>query len=501
MGSKIKSEPKSSSIDTITTAFHKMSYGPALEDTAVAKAWLDDHKRKFGHFIANEWVIPEGRKTYATKNPCDGAILAETIQGDKEDVDSAVSAANDAFASWSKLPCHIRARHLYSIARHVQKHSRLISVVESLDNGKTIRESRDCDIPLVVRHLYYHAGWAQIMDTEMQEWKPLGVVGAIVPWNFPLMLLAWKVCPALAMGNTVVLKPATTTRLTALLFAEICAEAGLPPGVFNVVTGSGAMGSMIASHPKVNKVGFTGSTEVGKILRKLTAGTGKKISLELGGKSPVIVYDTADLDSAVEGVVDAIWFNQGQVCSAGSRLFVQESVWESFLSKLKARMEKLRMGASMDKTCDVGAVIDEAQKASIEEFVQAARKEGAEVYQISAPSGCYYPPTLITGIGTVSKCFVEEIFGPVLVAMPFRTAKEAISLANNSIYGLGASVFTEKLTLAVETAKLLKAGAVWINGHNLFDAAAGFGGYKQSGYGRDGGKEGLYEYVSPKWQS
>lgn len=495
-----KLEVKSKTNDTVSKIFETMEYGPAGEDDKIAQAWLDDHNRKFGHFINNVWEHPEDRKSYVSKDPCKGTVLASTVQGTKEDVDQAVSAAKTAYKSWSALSGHARARYLYSVARHVQKHSRLIAVVESLDNGKTIRETRDCDVPLVARHLYYHAGWAQLMDTEMKGWKSIGVVGAIVPWNFPLMLLAWKVCPALAMGNTVVLKPATYTRLSALLFAEICAEAGLPPGVFNVVTGGGAMGSILATHIDVDKVGFTGSTEVGQILRQATAGTGKKLSLELGGKSPVVVFDSADLDSAVEGVVDAIWFNQGQVCSAGSRLLVQEPVFDKFIEKLKQRMKTLRIGSSLDKTLDMGAIIDPSQQKFVAEYVEDARKEGAEVFQVDVPSGCFYPPTLITGVGSTSRTVVEEIFGPVLVAMPFRTAKEAIALANNTIYGLGGSVFSEHITLAIETAKMIKAGAVWINCHNMFDAAAGFGGFKQSGYGRDGGKEGLFEYVKPSWQ-
>ncbi|KAK3865452.1 hypothetical protein Pcinc_028942 [Petrolisthes cinctipes] len=468
---------------TISQIFNTMEYGPAPEDDKVA-----------------QWVLPDDRKTYETSDPCKDRVLASTIQGTQQDVDQAVGAAREAYVSWSKLSGHARARHLYSIARHIQKHSRLLAVVEALDNGKTVRETRDCDIPLVARHLYYHAGWAQLKDTHMQGWKAIGVVGAIVPWNFPVMLLAWKVCPALAMGNTVVLKPATSTRLSALLFAEICAEAGLPAGVFNVVTGGGAMGTQLATHQDVDKVAFTGSTEVGQILRRATAGTGKKLSLELGGKSPVVVFESADLDSAVEGVVDAIWFNQGQVCSAGSRLLVQESVFSRFIDKLKHRMSSLRLGSSMDKTADMGAVIDDGQRKAIAQYVDEARRHGAQIHQVEAPPGCYYPPTLITGVSTTSRCVIEEIFGPVLVAMSFRTAKEAIALANNSIYGLGASVFTEKMTLGIEVARMIKAGAVWINCHNMFDAAAGFGGYKQSGYGRDGGKEGLYEYIKPSWE-
>jgi len=477
-----------------------MEYGPAPESDKIAQNWLDDHNRKFGLFINNEWVHPEGRKTYETKSPATGAVLSATTQGNSEDVDKAVNAAREAHNKWSKLSGNERAKHLYSIARHVQKHARLVAVVEALDNGKSIRETRDADTAVVVRHLYHHAGWADLMGDEMAGWSSVGVIGAIVPWNFPLMLLVWKVAPALAMGNTVVLKPATYTRLSALLFAEICAEAGLPPGVFNVVTGGGAMGQVLAEHPDVDKVAFTGSTEIGKILRQATAGSGKKISLELGGKSPVIVYDSADLDSTVESVVDAIWFNQGQVCSAGSKLLVQTTVFDKFISKLKTRLGHFRIGHSLDKAVDMAAIVDESQRKSIAEFVDEARDEGADVFQTECPEGCFYPPTLITGVNTASRVVMEEIFGPVLVALPFRTAKEAIAIANNTLYGLGASVHSEQLPLALETAKHIQAGAVWINCHNMFDAAAGFGGYKQSGFGRDGGKEGLFEYVKPAWQ-
>jgi len=480
--------------------FASMEYGPAPESDKIAQNWLDDHNRQFGLFINNDWVHPEGRKIYETKSPATGAVLSGTTQGNAEDVDKAVGAARVAHNTWSKLSGHERARHLYSIARHVQKHSRLVAVVEALDNGKSIRETRDADTAVIIRHLYHHAGWADLMGEEMAGWSSVGVIGAIVPWNFPLMLLVWKVAPALAMGNTVVLKPATYTRLSALLFAEICAEAGLPAGVFNVVTGGGAMGQVLAEHPDVDKVAFTGSTEIGKILRQATAGTGKKISLELGGKSPVIVYDSADLDSATESVVDAIWFNQGQVCSAGSKLLVQTTVFDKFINKLKTRLGHFRIGHSLDKTIDMAAIVDESQRKSVADFVEEARDEGADVFQTECPPGCFYPPTLITGVNTASRVVMEEIFGPVLVALPFRTAKEAIAIANNTLYGLGASVHSEQLPLALETAKHIQAGAVWINCHNLFDAAAGFGGYKQSGFGRDGGKEGLFEYVKPAWQ-
>uniref|UniRef100_H2Z2I3 Aldehyde dehydrogenase domain-containing protein n=1 Tax=Ciona savignyi TaxID=51511 RepID=H2Z2I3_CIOSA len=475
--------------------FESMEYGPAPES---ADKWLAQHGNSLGHFINGEWVKPENRKTYSTCSPATGEVLADTIQVSEEDVNKAVSCAREAF-KWSELPAHTRARHLYAVARNVQKHHRLIAVIEALDNGKSIRETRDCDIPLVARHFYHHAGWAQLADTEMKDWKPVGVVGAIVPWNFPLMLLTWKVCPALAMGNTVVLKPATFTRLSALLLAEICHEAGLPPGVFNVVTGNGAFGSKLAIHPDVDKVAFTGSTPVGQTLRRLTAGSGKKLSLELGGKSPVIVMDTADLDSAVEGIVDAVYFNQGQVCSAGSRLLVQENIFDDVISRVKERLTHFRIGHSLDKAIDMGAVVSEQQYNTIKEYVDEARAIGADVFQpdIPIPTGFYYPPTLITNVQTVSRVVREEIFGPVLVALPFRTAKEAINLGNNTNYGLAASVWSQNLPTALELAISLKAGAVWVNSHNLFDAAAGFGGYRESGFGRDGGKEGLFEYVMP----
>lgn len=495
---------KISGKNLIKEVFNNLNYGPAPEAENVAQAWIKDHNGQFGHFINNKWVLPKDRQFYETKCPATGEILASTVQGVEEDVNSAVDAAKKAFKTWSQTSGHHRARILYSIARHVQKHQRLFSVLESLDNGKSIRESRDADVPIVVRHIYHHAGWAQLIDTEMSNWKPVGVVGAIVPWNFPLMLLVWKICPAIAMGNTVVLKPATYTRLTALLFAEVCTEAGLPPGVLNVITGPGNIGSCLAVHPDVDKVAFTGSTEIGQVLRRATSGSGKKLSLELGGKSPILIFDSADLDSAVEGVVDAIWFNQGQVCSAGSRILVQENIAPKFEAALKERMKHLRVGTSLDKVIDIGAIVDQTQFLAIDEFVQQAKKDGAQVYQIceSKPDiGLYYPPTLITDVQTVSRVVTEEIFGPVAVMLPFRTCKEAVELANNSIYGLAAGIWSENINLCLETALMLKAGSVWINCYNMFDAAAGFGGYKMSGFGRDGGKEGLYEYVRPIWEN
>jgi len=483
--------------------FETMEYGPAPESADPANAWLDQHERRFGLFINNQWVEPSTGEYYANINPATGERLAETAQAGEEDVNAAVAAARAAFKTWSKTPGHIRARYLYSIARHIQKHARLLAVLETMDNGKPIRESRDIDVPLVARHFYYHAGWAQLMETELPDYQPVGVVGQIIPWNFPLLMLTWKIAPAIAMGNTVVLKPASYTRLTALLFAQIVAEAGLPPGVVNIVTGSSRMGSMLVQHPDVDKIAFTGSTEVGRILRRQTAGTGKKLSLELGGKSPFIVFEDADLDSAIEGVVDAIWFNQGQVCCAGSRLLVQENIAERFIEKLKWRMDRLRVGNPLDKGIDIGAIVDEKQRETIDSWVKRGIEEGATVYQPDIPlpeKGCFYPPTLLTGVEPSATVVQEEIFGPVLVAMTFRTPAEAVELANNTRYGLAASIWSDDINVAIDIARQLKAGTVWINSTNLFDAASGFGGYRESGFGREGGKEGLFEYVRPAWE-
>ena len=494
---------------TIARVFETLEYGPAPESPAGAYAWLDSHNRDFGHFIDGAWYKPDSqRKKYETTSPATGEVLSKTTQGTQEDIDYAVSSAKRAQVKWAALPPHARARHMYALARHVQKHARLLSVVEAMDNGKTVRETRDSDIPLVSRWLYHYAGWAQLAPTEMREFKPVGVVGGIVPWNFPIMLTTWKIAPALAMGNTVVLKPATPTRLSALLFAEICAEAGLPPGVLNVVTGGGRMGSMLAEHADIDKVAFTGSTGIGALLRRNLAGSGKKISLELGGKSPVVVFDTADLDNVVEGIVNAVYFNQGQVCSAGSRLLVQQPIYEKLVNKLKARMKTLRLGHSLDKCCDMGPLNTLSHFKDVTHHVDTARAEGGEVYQAcngsanppNLPDGeLFFPPTLITNVQSTSTIVQEEVFGPVLAVQTFRTPGEAIKLANNTRYGLGASVWTEKMSLALEVALSIKAGTVWVNGHNMFDAASGFGGFRESGFGRDGGKEGLYDYVVPKW--
>ena len=489
---------------TVAKLFETMEYGPAPESDAPALEWIRQHDNgRFGHFINGRWVQPTEGQYFETINPATKAVLARVAQGSKADVAAAVAAANAAAPAWAALPGHARARYLYALAREVQRHSRLLAVLESLDNGKPIRETRDLDIPLVARHFYHHAGWAQLRDTEFPGYVPIGVVGQIIPWNFPLLMVAWKVAPALAAGNTVIMKPAEFTPLTALCFAEIAQAAGLPPGVFNVVTGDGATGTVLVEHPDVQKIAFTGSTEVGRIIRKATAGSGKKLTLELGGKSPFIVFDDADLDSVVEGVVDAIWFNQGQVCCAGSRLLVQEGVADRLTQKLRARMEKLRVGSPLDKAVDMGAIVAPVQLERIRGLVEKGVEEGAKMWQPSwacPTEGYFYPPTLFTEVSPAATIAQVEIFGPVLVSMTFRTPQEAVELANNTPYGLAASVWSENINLALDVAPKLKAGVVWINSTNLFDAASGFGGYRESGFGREGGREGMYEYLKSDWE-
>jgi len=489
---------------TVAKIFKTMEYGPAPESPDPANRWLDDHGRKFDLFIDNHWVAPSAGKYRESLNPATGEKIAETAQATRPDIDLVVQTARTAFKTWSKTPGHVRARHVYALARHLQKHHRLLAVIESMDNGKPLRESRDIDVPAVFRHFYHHAGWAQLAETELADYQPVGVIGQITPWNFPLLMLAWKIAPAISMGNTVVLKPASYTRLSALLFAEIVAEAGLPPGVINIVTGDSKAGSMIVDHPDVDKVAFTGSTDVGRVLRHATAGSGKRLSLELGGKSPFVVFEDADLDAAIEGVVDAIWFNQGQVCCAGSRLLAQESVSEKFIKKLKWRMDRLRVGDPLDKAIDIGAVVDQTQWETIDGWVKKGLEEGAEIYQPDCPMpdrGWFYKPTLLTNVSPSAAVVQEEIFGPVLVAMTFRTPAEAIELANNTRFGLAASIWSENINLATEVARGVKAGSVWVNCTNLFDGASGFGGYRESGFGREGGKEGLFEYLRPKWEA
>jgi aldehyde dehydrogenase (NAD+) len=487
---------------SVIEKFGTMEYGPAPEDTKQSLLWLDASKRRFGHFIADEWRAPLEGKYFETTDPSTGEKLADIAQGSAADVDAAVKAARSALFGWQKLSGHERAKYLYALARQVQKHSRRLAVLETLDNGKPIRESRDIDIPLVARHFYYHAGWAQLLDQEFPGYTACGVVGQIIPWNFPLLMLAWKIAPALATGNTVVLKPAEYTPLTALAFAELCNEVGLPSGVVNIVTGDGATGEALVKHNDVDKIAFTGSTEVGRAIRRATAQSHKKLSLELGGKSPFIVFEDADLDSAVEGLVDGIWFNQGQVCCAGSRLLVQESVAEKLTNKLRVRMSTLRIGSPLDKAIDIGAIIARVQLERIDSLVKQGIAEGATCWQpeTALPSrGLFYKPTLLSNVHPTSIVAQQEIFGPVLAAMTFRTPREAVELANNTVYGLAASVWSESVNLALQAAAQIKAGVVWVNSTNLFDAACGFGGYRESGFGREGGREGLLEYLEPAW--
>ena len=479
-----------------------MEYGPAPEDPKEAGLWLDRHQRKFSHFIGGEWHAPLAGEYFDTVDPSNGEKLASIAQGSGADVDAAVQAARKASEKWRALSGHERARYLYALARLVQKHSRLLAVLETMDNGKPIRESRDIDIPLVARHFYYHAGWAQLLEQEFPEHEACGVVGQIIPWNFPLLMLAWKIAPALATGNTVVLKPAEFTSLTALAFAELCREAGLPAGVVNIVTGDGLTGETLVRHPGVDKIAFTGSTEVGRAIRGATAASHKKLSLELGGKSPFIIFEDADLDGAVEGLVDGIWFNQGQVCCAGSRLLMQESIAEPLMAKIRDRMSTLRIGPPLDKAIDIGAIVARVQLDRITRMVEQGVAEGATCWQpeVALPSrGFFYPPTLLSNVHPTSIVAQQEIFGPVLAAMTFRTPREAVELANNTVYGLASCVWSENINVALHVAAQIKAGVVWVNCTNLFDAACGFGGYRESGFGREGGREGLLEYLEPKW--
>src|SRR5580698_9985383 len=487
---------------SIAEKFVAMEYGPALEDPQEALLWLDGHKRRFVHFIGGEWLEPANGGFFDSSDPATGEKIASVAQGSAADVDAAVQAARKALPQWQALKPHGRARFLYALARQVQKHSRRLAVLETMDNGKPIRESRDIDIPLVARHFYYHAGWAQLLESDFPGYTACGVVGQVIPWNFPLLMFAWKVAPALAAGNTVVIKPAKYTPLTALAFAELAMEVGLPAGVLNVLTCDAKNGQALVEHPGVDKVAFTGSTEIGRVIRKATANSAKKLSLELGGKSPFVVFDDADLDSAVEGIVDAIWFNQGQVCCAGSRLLVQERVAETFYAKLRARMETLRVGPPLDKAIDIGAIVSPVQLESIQKMVDAGVAEGAKCWQPKNPlpgKGSFFPPTLLTDVHPAATVAQEEIFGPVLVAMTFRTPAEAAELANNTVYGLAASVWSENINVALDLASQVKAGVVWVNSTNQFDAACGFGGYRESGYGREGGREGMLEYLTPKW--
>jgi aldehyde dehydrogenase (NAD+) len=480
-----------------------MEYGPSPEANEHVTAWLAQHADGFSHFIDGAFGAVRDSATFEVSDPAHETRLAVVARGTAADVDAAVAAARRAFGPWSALPGHARARYLYAIARHIQKRERFLAVLETMDNGKPIRETRDIDIPLVARHFYHHAGWAELVDTEFAGYGPVGVCGQIIRWNFPLLMLAWKIAPALAAGNTVVLKPAEFTPLTALAFAEICREVALPKGVVNIVLGDGSTGAALVAHPDVDKIAFTGSTDVGRSIREATAGSGKRLSLELGGKSPFIVLDDADLDGAVEGVVDAIWFNQGEVCCAGSRLLVQEGIADRFHAKLKRRMETLRVGDPLDKSTDIGAIVAPVQLERIRELVEQGRREGGRVWSAAGTfpdSGYFYPPTLVTEVDSASTLAQIEIFGPVAVSLTFRTPDEAIALANNTRYGLAASIWSENINLALDVAAKVRAGVVWINSTNLFDAGAGFGGYKESGFGREGGREGMAEYLVADWE-
>ncbi len=471
-------------------------YAPALESTSIVNI-ADSYKL----FINGKFVAPKSGKYFPTINPATGKVLAKIADANAKDVDLAVLAARNAYTKvWSKMPAAERGKYLYRIARILQERAREFAVLETLDNGKPIRESRDTDIPLVAAHFFYHAGWADKLQHAGlgDSPKPYGVVGQIIPWNFPMLMLAWKVAPALATGNTVVLKPAETTSLTALLFAEVCQQAGLPDGVVNIVTGAGATGSAIVNHPGIDKIAFTGSTEVGKLIATAIAGTKKSATLELGGKAANIIFDDAAIDEAVEGIVNGIFFNQGHVCCAGSRLLVQENIHDEVLEKLKVRMGHIRLGNPLDKNTDIGAINSSAQLAKIKELTAAGDSEGAERWSVPCeiPSeGFWFPPTLFTGVSQTHRIAREEIFGPVLSVLTFRTPQEAIEKANNTPFGLSAGIWSEKGSKILWTASKLRAGVIWANTFNKFDPASPFGGYKESGWGREGGRHGLSAYL------
>ena len=484
-------------MDKIIKNFKNISYGPAPEDSTEVYSWINKLSIPNKIFINNKFVKSSGSKSLNIINPSNKKNIGKLTVSSKKDVDQAVKAAKKAFPKWSKLSSFERSKYLYALARMIQKNSRFLSVLETIDNGKPIRETRDIDIPLVARHFYYHAGWSA-KDTRSKN-KPIGVVGQIIPWNFPLLMLAWKIAPALATGNTVVLKPAEYTSLTALFFAELCQKANIPEGVVNIVTGDGSTGQHITNHKDIKKIAFTGSTEVGKNIIKQNPDPDRKLTMELGGKSPFIVFEDADLDSAVEGIVDAIWFNQGQVCCAGSRLLIQESIEKLFIKKLKKRMEKLRVGNPLDKSIDIGAIVAPTQLQQINQLVKKAEKEGNKLWQPSwscPKDGLFYPPSLFTNVTPASFIAQVEIFGPVLTSLSFRTPSEAVAIGNNTPYGLAASIWSENINLALDIAPKIKAGVIWINSTNLFDASCGFGGYKESGFGREGGSEGIRAYTN-----
>jgi aldehyde dehydrogenase (NAD+) len=471
-------------------------YAPAPESREIVRL-----EKRYGLFIGGELVEPRSGEYQPTVNPATEEPLAEVAYAGADDVGLAVSTARDAFQNgWSELPGSERAKYLFRIARILQERSREFAVLESLDGGKPIRESRDVDLPLAAAHFFYYAGWADKLEYAFpnRRPRPVGVAGQVIPWNFPLLMLSWKIAPALAAGNTVVLKPAETTPLTALLFGDVLRQAEVPPGVVNIVTGDGRAGAELVKHPDVNKVAFTGSTEVGKEIQRAVAGTGKKLTLELGGKAANIIFDDAALDQAVEGIINGIYFNQGHVCCAGSRLFVQESIYEETIAKLKRRMGTLRVGDPLDKNTDVGAINSEQQLEKIKELVASGEEEGAEIYQPPCrlpERGWFFVPTVFTNVAQSYRIAQEEIFGPVLSVLTFRTPDEALEKANNTPYGLSAGVWTEKGSRILAMAQGLRAGVIWANTYNRFDPASPFGGYKESGFGREGGLHGLEPYL------
>jgi aldehyde dehydrogenase (NAD+) len=471
-------------------------YAPAPESADVVSI-----APRYGLFIGGEFVPPADGGYFATLNPATEEPLAEVAQAGQPDVDRAVAAARDAFEGpWGAAPGRDRAKYLYRIARVIQERAREFAVLESLDNGKPIRESRDVDIPLAAAHFFYYAGWADKLEHAGfgPDPRPLGVAGQVIPWNFPLLMAAWKLAPALAAGNTCVLKPAETTPLTALLLAEVIGEAGLPPGTVNILTGDGATGQALVAHPGVDKIAFTGSTEVGKEIQRAVAGTGKKLTLELGGKAANVVFDDAPLDQAVEGIVNGIFFNQGHVCCAGSRLLVQESVADTVLDRLKRRLGTLRLGDPLDKNTDIGAINSRQQLDKITELTAAGEQEGAERWSPACAlpdRGYWFPPTVFSGVSQAHRIAQEEIFGPVLSVLTFRTPEEAVTKANNTPYGLSAGIWTEKGSRIFWMAQRLRAGVIWANTYNRFDPASPFGGYQESGFGREGGRHGLAGYL------
>ena len=470
-------------------------YAPAPESVKV------EVKPRYGHFINGRFIDPSDRSHFQTINPANEKVLSEIAQGSSADVDAAVRAANDALPAWSSLSGKERGKYLYRIARRIQERARELAVLETMDGGKTIKESRDVDVPLVAAHFFYHAGWADKLHYAFagRTPRPIGVCGQIIPWNFPLLMAAWKLAPALACGNTVVLKPAETTSLTALRLAEIFEEVGLPKGVVNIVTGDGRTGAAIVDHPGIHKIAFTGSTEVGKRIAKAVAGTSKRLTLELGGKSPNIIFEDASIDQAIEGIIEGIYFNQGHVCCAGSRLFVQESILDTVRKKLSHRLKSLRVGDPLDKNTDIGAINSASQLSIINTYIEAGKREGAKLHEVNGsplPSKGYYcRPSFFTDVQPSHTIAREEIFGPVLAVMSFRTPEEALTRANNTPYGLAAGVWTDKGSKIFQIASKLRAGVVWCNTYNRFDPASPFGGYKESGFGREGGMQGLRAYV------